>query len=154
MVSVIACVIILASFGTFSFFNKFLEFEVIPIPKRYVGNLQYKWRGTVVSLVHTSIVCFMSMFSVPTIWSDFVLNYTSIGETTVAIFTGYTIYDTIKLLRNVNSNVVASLILHHVMFTASITSILRSNMGTTVSSNSKKPSKVTYEPVNKQTKLY
>ncbi|XP_072046663.1 TLC domain-containing protein 2-like [Amphiura filiformis] len=115
MVSVIACVIILASFGAFSLFNKFLAFGVIPIPKRYVGNLQYKWRGTAVSLVHTSIVCVIGVISVPTIWSDFVLNYTSIGETTVAIFTGYTIYDTIKLLRNVNSNVVASLILHHVI---------------------------------------
>ncbi|XP_072047480.1 TLC domain-containing protein 2-like [Amphiura filiformis] len=117
MVSVTACFIILASFGIFSLFNKFLEFGVVPIPKRYVGNLQYKWRSAVVSLLHSSVVGSMSIYSVPTIWSDFVLNYTSIGETTVAIFTGYMIYDIINLLiRNVNySNVVASLIIHHVM---------------------------------------
>ncbi|XP_072032947.1 TLC domain-containing protein 2-like [Amphiura filiformis] len=113
MVSASACVVILSSFVTFSLFNKFLEFDIIPIPKRYVGNLQHKWRSATVSFVHATIVGVMSVFSLPTIWSDFVLNYTSIGEATIAVATGYTLYDIVNLFRTVKSKLVASLFLHH-----------------------------------------
>ena len=43
----------------------------------------------VYAFVHVFCVCMcVCFFSLPTVWSDLVLGYSSIAETTVAIFTG------------------------------------------------------------------
>ena len=61
MISIESTVTILASAVVFAGFNKFLEYGVIPIPKRYQGKDEHKWRSAATSLVHATVVGIMAV---------------------------------------------------------------------------------------------
>ena len=61
MMSHVAISTIFAAVIFFSLLNKFLEYGVVPIPKRYQGESdQRKWRSAAVSLVHSVITSVMA----------------------------------------------------------------------------------------------
>lgn len=113
MFSDLALVTILLSFAAFTALNTFLEFGYVPIPKCYSGEKQPKWKNTVTSLVNSLLGFILSMLSLPALWPDFVLNYTTLGEVSMAVFLGYQIYDCIAMIKYQGYTRIWAILLHH-----------------------------------------
>lgn len=109
-----AVLVILLSFIVFTALNKFLEFGYIPPPRSYTGPYRSpKWRCSMVSLVNSVIAAISSSVSMPALWPDFVWNYTTFGETSLAVIAGYTLYDCVALLRYQQLNRLSGILFHH-----------------------------------------
>ncbi|XP_072040081.1 TLC domain-containing protein 2-like [Amphiura filiformis] len=113
---------ILISYLSFTKFSQILKGKssFIPVPAKYAGPTRYKWSNVVGSFVHAIIVAVLGcycFYATPEYLKDRVTTYTTLGEVITGIFAGYTIYDTVDLLKYQGFSATWPVLVHHILLT-------------------------------------
>ncbi|XP_072026466.1 TLC domain-containing protein 2-like [Amphiura filiformis] len=116
MFSIAGLTVILTSFIGFTVFNRALDMNLLPAPKKYTGTTRFKWRNVMGSMLHAAIAACLGLivrYRSPEYLQDLIGTYTQLGEITIAISVGYFIYDCADLIKCNGMTNTWPLVLHH-----------------------------------------